>query len=812
MKTYYLPLAGLLALPLQPLARPIEFAGRDVPVVVADDSVVSGTSARGWAPAAVDPLQVAFTLTAGQVGRPYGLLVPYGAATARVAEKTLDCDAPAVSFNGRKLDIDPLFRKDGTLYYVPSGYLREGGNTLAVSRPAADAGSAWTGTALFTLDGSTEEVHFGAMFTDAPNAVRSLPAPDPLQAKYDIRWYDCSWQPSLTNSTLTSATVWIGATSLDSTLATAVFDYDSNTNALAVASVDGGPGTPALAYTVDNTNKRLRVTLPAAVASGAEFRVRVAYSGTPRPSGTFGAPYVRSTHGSPSKAVVYTFSEPYGARQWWPCKDQPEDKATTTIQRITVPSGAGWQVVSNGKLASVTPSGGNEVWTWVNSHPISTYLLSVCVTNYAYSSATYTALDAVTTMPIRHAIYPENAATEGSAAAGTLQVMNFFAQTFGEYPFLDEKYYTASHNSGSGMEHQTCTSMPGNNIDGVGVDDGRQRRNVHELSHHWFGDLVTCRNFDHLWLNEGFATYSEAMWDEYYFGNAAFLARVTGWTVSTTQPTVGPSSDNFSGAAVYRKGGWTLHMLRHVVGDATFFQILRNWVADPARRYSTAVTQDFENLCEATSGKDLTVFFSQWLLRPTFSGEPVMPLYRYSGSVAKAGTSHTLNLVINQTQSGTPFQMPLDVRVKNAAGATQTLVVGNTAASQNYALDLGAFAAVEADLDPDSWVLRGTGTTQNLMGISLNTVGLPPGQAGVVYSRTLRASGGTSPYTFTATAGTLPPGMTLSTGGVLGGTPTAAGTYNIPFTVTDNAAATRSATLTLEITNSSTVGEWSDYR
>src|SRR5205807_121686 len=139
------------------------------------------------------------------------------------------------------------------------------------------------------------------------------------------------------------------------------------------------------------------------------------------------------------------------------------------------------QVVSNGRLSGITSAGaGLETWTWVNDFAIATYLVSVCISNYSYSSATYIGLDAMTTMSIRHAIYPENVGTEGNGAAGTLNVMNFFAQTFGEYPFLSAKYNTATHNSGSGMEHETCTSMPGGATAGVG--DGYTRRNVHELS------------------------------------------------------------------------------------------------------------------------------------------------------------------------------------------------------------------------------------------------------------------------------------------------------------------------------------------
>src|SRR4029078_8219923 len=136
--------------------------------------------------------------------------------------------------------------------------------------------------------------------------------------------------------------------------------------------------------------------------------------------------------------------------------------------------------VSNGKLTSVTDNGdGTSTHVWVNSYPIATYLVCMSVTNYVLTETAYTALDGVTTMPLRHYLYPENLGTEGNGYLGTLQVMNFYRDTFGEYPFLNEKYETATWNITFGIEHQTCTGMP----EGVsaGVGNGFTRRNRHEL-------------------------------------------------------------------------------------------------------------------------------------------------------------------------------------------------------------------------------------------------------------------------------------------------------------------------------------------
>ncbi|AXA36702.1 MAG: M1 family aminopeptidase [Candidatus Sumerlaea chitinivorans] len=692
-----------------------------------------------------------------------------------------------IEVNARRLDIEPLQRSDGWYYRVPEALLRVGVNEMVIrSSKATREGTLWDGTVMFSLDGSYEEIHFERAFAEGVPKV--APPADPVQPKFDVLFYDCSWTPSMTASVLNAASVTVRARSLDSSLTTCVLDFDSNGGALAVSSVDSGPSTPLLPFSVDTANNKLRITLPAPVPAGEEFQVRINYSGTPRPTGTFGAPYVRSTHGSPPVAVVYTFSEPYGARQWWPCKDLPDDKATSSIQRITVPSGQGWQVVSNGRLAAVVNNGATETWVWENRYPIATYLVSFCVSNYVYVSATYTSRDGTTTMPIRHAIYPENLSLEATGAAGTLQVMNFFADRFGEYPFLDEKYYTASHNSGAGMEHQTATSMPGGD-----VQDGMQRRNVHELAHQWFGDKITPLTFDHLWLNEGFATYCEALWDEYKWGRYQFWSRVNGWSVSTTQAVVGPNSDNFSGAAVYRKGAWVLHMLRHVVGEQKFWEIMRTWAQHPAVSYGSAVSQDFEDVAEAVSGMDLTAFFSQWLYRTDSSNPPAQPTYRFHGSSSKSGSDWLLALNTTQVGSGTPYVMPLDYEVVCQDHQTTTVRIQNSALSAVDTVNLGTSVPLEIDLDPDNWVLK-------YMGLSLNTVSLGRIPVNKPFAYRLHASFGTTPYTWSGGSG-LPPGLTLASSGLITGTPTATGLYTFSVTVTDGASASRSATLTVEVTS-----------
>ena len=782
-------LAAVVAATSLAAANPISMERRDVLFSVGSDAWVTGSAALSRVRADAGPFEVELFLTGEQAKEPYALQVAPG-----VLVMPDDDSEPVfrVLINGDTLDIVPLERTDGALFYVPAPYLVEGCNVLRIEPAAPVASQAWTDTRMFSLDGTGEQVHFDLAFADPKAAVRAAPATDPLQAKYDVQWYDCTWAPTMTARSLQESSAWMGAKSLDSTLQTVVLDFDNNGGSMTILGVDSGPSTAALPYTYSSTTKMIRITLPAPVPAGREFRVRVRFQGTPATRTLFGNPFARTTHGSPSRSVVYTFSQPYGARTWWPCKDQTHDKATTMTLRVSVPSGQGWEVVTNGLLQSRTISAGRETWEWFHAYPISTYLVSICITNYIYVGSTYTALDGVTTMPIAHAIYPENISFEATGAQGTLAVMNFFAQIFGEYPFLTEKYFTASHASGSGMEHQTCTSMPARD-----VQDGRQRRNVHELAHMWFGDLITCESFEHLWLNEGFATLAEALWVEHNSGRQAYHDYVNNWTVTTSQPVVGPNTDNFATSVAYRKGAWILHMLRGMVGEAKFFEILRGWAAHPTVRYGTANSQQFEDFCESVTVRDLTAFFSQWLYRGSDVGTPAQPAYRFNASLTR-GAPNTLSLRIDQTQGGAAFVMPIPIRLKDAAGATLGIVAQNTQIGETITVGVGTFDPVELDFDPDNWVLK---TPQ----ISINTCGLPRAQRNAPYTRTLRASytpvpvPDPGPYTWSVTAGSLPPGITLSSAGVLSGTPTTAGLYTFTVQARDAGANTRTTQLSLDV-------------
>ncbi|MBN1475239.1 hypothetical protein JXA47_00650 [Candidatus Sumerlaeota bacterium] len=674
-----------------------------------------------------------------------------------------------IEINGRAFEQDPLQTPEGLWYQIPPVFLGVGQNTFVISAPEGEA------LGLIELEGmslesSAEEAHFERFFS-APGLLVQPPT-DPLQDRMDVLHCDLVITLDMDSAVIPSAALTLTAENIGpGTLSQCVLDFDDNGGLMGVSSVDDGFGSP-LTHTHSGAEDRIFIDLPAPVAVGNTFTVRVFYSGTPNTAGHFGAPYRRGTHsGVP---VIYTFSEPYGARFWWPCKDVPEDKFTIDLH-VTCPdtshSGHPLSVASNGELVSMVDNGSTLTFNWSEGHPLATYLVSICCTNYQAASGTYTALDTVTTMEVAHHLYPEYYASESPELPRTIEVMEFFAQTFGEYPFLDEKYWTASHNSGSGMEHQTCTSMPYGNL-----ATAYHRRNIHELAHSWFGDLITCENFDHLWIQEGWATYCEALFHEHRWGEADFHSFVDAWSTSDDYPIVSSQADNFNNSIVYRKGAWVLHMLRHVIGDTDFFQATRNYIADLNLRHGTAVTADLQGHFEAQTGEDLSWFFDQWLYRAS------RPDYDWYWTWHAQGSDAVIDLGLDQVQSDTHYIMPIDFEVEFDDASTALFTVFNDQRTQIFNVNVGPGTPVDVTFDPDNWLLEyrteitppGVPDAPTLLSVigdgaaGSATVSWSPELGATAGYRLHQSSDGMSGWTLVADESTLTSGVTSTAVGGLG--------------------------------------------
>ncbi|HSB36966.1 MAG TPA: M1 family metallopeptidase [Thermoanaerobaculia bacterium] len=380
-------------------------------------------------------------------------------------------------------------------------------------------------------------------------------------------------------------------------------------------------------------------------------------------------------------------SEPFGARDFFPCVDDPRDKAVVTVH-VTVPPGM--VAASSGLLTTADEPDGRRTFTWRLPQPIPTYLVSLAVANYVKVEGSYVRLDG-RTMPLISYVLPENEASSRQQLAVLGSQIGVFAPLFGEYPFADTKYGIAASHFGGGMEHPTMTA-----IGAVPLADPKRDMTLllaHELAHQWWGDAVTMRTWDDIWLNEGFATYAEVLYLEKAQGTAPGEAmrnrddrRYDG---ALARPVVADPADPFAyTSAVYLKGAWAVHMLRRTVGDDVFFDGLKRWLV--RHEWGTATRRDLRALYEELSRRSLKYFFDQWL------ETPFRPVLRVTFTNNQDGTRVTIN--VNQTQAHDVvhpepgpddtrwYGFPLTVRLSMANGRTAdvTVPVSGRSAAESF--------------------------------------------------------------------------------------------------------------------------------
>jgi len=459
-------------------------------------------------------------------------------------------------------------------------------------------------------------------------------------------------------------------------------------NALTIDSVKtGGVAVPFVQH-----SSSFDLTLDHAYNSGELIVVEIYYQGVPGSSG-FGS-FEFSAHSS--TPWIWSLSEPYGAKDWWPCKDHPTDKADSSDMYVTCDSS--FKVGSNGKLMSITNNGdGTSTTHWQERHPISTYLISVAITNYS-QFVNYFHSTPADSMPVLNYVLPEDLSTATTMLPRVLDGLQIYSRLFGLYPFYDEKYGHSEFGWGGGMEHQTMTSI-------CCFDESIA---MHELAHQWFGDMITCRTWPDVWLNEGFATYCEIVYEEQKYGEGNYSSLVQSDMVSAKAASGSvavPDSDNvgslFDWNRVYAKGAIVLHMLRHVLGDSVFFHAMYNYAQNPALRFNTASTSDFESVCESTSGKNLSYFFNEWIYGMNY------PHYAYSWSSRPDSGGYKVTIVLSQstgTSNPSYFTMPIDFKILGADGDT-TITFFNDSSNQTFTCHVPQLPNT-VQLDPAGWILK----------------------------------------------------------------------------------------------------------
>lgn len=512
---------------------------------------------------------------------------------------------------------------------------------------------------------------------------------NPNTANYDVTYHKLEFtiNPNVKFITGKVTTTYTALTNMN----TITFDM---ANQLTVTSVKKGVTN---LVSNESGNNELVITLPATQLAGTSATIEINYSGVP-PSNGFDS-FVQTTHnGTP---IIWTLSEPFGARDWWPCKQDLNDKIASIDVYITAPQQ--YVSVSNGvEPAAPVISGGNKTTHFHHGYPIPAYLIAIACTNYeVYNQTGGTAPN---TYPIINYLYPENAAAIEPQLDETPAILDLYESLFEIYPFHNEKYGHAQFGWGGGMEHTTVSFM---------VNFNRQLI-AHEMGHQWFGDKVTCGTWKDIWLNEGFATYLATLVIENFDGLDSFVAEkadMINYITSTTNGNVYLTDQQatsvnriFSSQLSYDKGAMVLEMLRFKLGDTAFFQALKNYLADPNLAYKYAVTSDLQAHLEAVYGHSLTDFFNDWIYNEGY------PTYTITAQNWGAGQA---KFTVNQTQSDPSvsyFELPVPVRIFGAGGQQADLVLDNTFDGEVIIKSV-PFTVTGVQFDPEKHIISRNSTT-----------------------------------------------------------------------------------------------------
>ena len=498
-------------------------------------------------------------------------------------------------------------------------------------------------------------------------------------ANYDVKWYRCFWNidPNIDSISGNVTTLFQPVSADIDTL-----DFDLN-QVLVVDSVIYHNNRVTWSHNSD----LLTIHFPSALSHLAVDSVTVYYHGVP-PENGFGS-FVQGTHsGAP---VIWTLSEPYGARDWWPCKNGLTDKADSLD--IFIRTSPSYKAASNGLLVSSAMQGPEIVYHWKHRYPIATYLICLGVTNYAVYN--HQVPFGGETLNVANYVYPEDSASAVGPTSQVIRMIQVYDSLFGIFPFQREKYGHAQFGWGGGMENQTMTFVTSFDFELL----------AHELGHQWFGDKVTCGSWSDIWLNEGFATYLSGLCYEFIlpsFWERFRQARIKSIISKPDGSVFCPDTTNiarlFDNRLSYAKGAMILHQLRWIIGDSAFFSGLRNYLDDAGLSYGFARTQNLKSHLESSSGQDLTWYFNDW-----FTGEG-FPTYQVNWSQ----TNDTLAFTVNQTQSDPSvsfFEMSIPLKFKNQTRDT-LIRFFNSYSGQTFNVMI-PFAVDSVIFDPDYQLITG---------------------------------------------------------------------------------------------------------
>jgi aminopeptidase N len=436
-------------------------------------------------------------------------------------------------------------------------------------------------------------------------------------------------------------------------------DFDCSELTISSARVNGKDAS------FDLHDDKLSVHLAQPAKSGEKYEVELKYDGKP----TSGLYFILPDKDDPDRAKeIWTQGEAEDTHHYIPIYDYPNNR-TTSEMILTVP--ADWLTISNGKLVSVQDApNGQKTWTWRQSLPVSTYLISFVAGEYQQTKDTWRGL------PITYNVPRGMEDTVDSTFAHTKEMLDFFADRFGTpYPWDQYAQTAVDDFVASGMENVSATTLATRDMLHAALAGEKPEAAdgliSHEMTHQWFGDLVTCKDWTNTWLNEGFATFGASLWEEHHYGKDASDYRYwrdqNTWMQSRELYAVPIVTREINDSVeyegnVYDKAGWVIHMLREQLGDEAFFRSVKHYLAE--YRLQNVVSADLAKAIEEFSGTNVDQFFDQWIYG---AGAPRFVVRSTYDEAAKK-----VNLEVRQAQKVEGhvgvFRVPIEVSITTASG------------------------------------------------------------------------------------------------------------------------------------------------
>ena len=491
----------------------------------------------------------------------------------------------------------------------------------------------------------------------------------PRQPGIDVQHYVFRVTVSDASDELTGETT-VTVRFVSDSLSTVVLDLAQTMHVTAVSG----------AAKYEHASGRLALTLAETPKAGTLRQFTIEYHGKP----ASGLRFLKNKYG---ERCFFSANWPDLAHQWLPTVDHPSDKATGEFI-VTAPQR--YQVVANGSLEEeISLADGNRVTHWRQGVPIATWLYNIGVARFDVRH-----FGSAAGVPLQTWVYPQDRdAGIATFEESSRKAVEFYASHIGPYPYDKLADVQSAGNTG-GMEHASAIFFGEASLTGPSAAS----LVAHETAHQWFGDSVTEKDWDDVWLSEGFATYFALLAMEHDQGLGPFVAalkrsrtaifnaekKLPGIAVVQTGPWNGIPNQ-----IVYQKGGWVLHMLRGQLGAERFWPGIREYY----RRYrdSNASTEDFRRVMEEVSGADLGWFFRQWLYRP---GSPAI-----QGHWSYDGPAKKVRIDLVQTQSGETYRLPLEIRL---GGRIERIELG--ARQQHFEIAVEAIPD-SIELDPNTWIL-----------------------------------------------------------------------------------------------------------